>query len=42
MKLHLISDLHMDAYLNREDYVIYDLDPGDCGALIVAGDLSES
>ncbi len=42
MKLHLISDLHMDAYLSRDDYVMHDLDPGDCGALIVAGDLSES
>lgn len=42
MKLHLVSDLHMDAYLNRDDCIIYDLDPEDCGALIVAGDLSES
>ncbi len=42
MKVHLVSDLHVDAYLNRDDYIMYDLDPGDCEALIVAGDLAES
>ncbi|MEE8322425.1 MAG: metallophosphoesterase [Candidatus Bathyarchaeia archaeon] len=42
MKIQLVSDLHVDAYRNRDDYFAQDLDPKDCETLIVAGDLAES
>lgn len=38
MKIHLISDLHLEHY-EPDDTFIYDLDPEDCETLVIAGDL---
>lgn len=36
MKLHLVSDLHLEYY--PDDSLAYDLEPEDCEALVIAGD----
>lgn len=41
MKFHLVSDLHLDAWMSRNDFFIYDLLPEGDETLIIAGDLCE-
>lgn len=41
MRIHLISDLHVDAWERHNDYFLHDLMPDGDETLIIAGDLCE-